>query len=148
MPDPKPDLDELERLLGEEIVAEDGQLFPWQSGTAAVHHAVNALPALLAIAREAEDHRRECNMLIEAAFNADAKATVLEEQQRWIPVGERLPPDDDDVEVFCHYEGNTISEVGLGAHYPEEGNWYVWGTDYEDYTVTHWRPLPKPPEAP
>ena len=60
------------------------------------------------------------------------------EAQRWIPVGERLPEIEDDVLVF---DGT----VNIGS-FDSDGRWY----DFEMMSisgVTHWRPLPAPPEV-
>lgn len=73
----------------------------------------------------------------------DYKASV----PKWIPVSEQLPPIDEEVLVFAY--GNEIRVWVLEKQYPysadvywecEEGYWE------EVSVVTHWMPLPEPPE--
>ena len=76
-------------------------------------------------------------------------------EQRWIPVGERLPDRDWDgfSAIVVVAAGNAYF---LGRYYKvepgDEGHecdadigerWYIETT----YPVTHWMPLPAPPEA-
>ena len=70
----------------------------------------------------------------------------LEEQQRWIPVSERLPEVDKRVEIFGGFEQTT--HIG---HYREHAK--QWDSEDGGYwhgknfgLITHWRPLPEPPE--
>lgn len=64
------------------------------------------------------------------------------EQYRWIPVSERLPENVDDVNAFA------LGKIVKTYYDSEEGKWssskYFW---YLDGEVTHWMPLPIPPEA-
>ena len=71
---------------------------------------------------------------------ADARE-LLEDQPRWIPVEEKLPEDPTDCLV---YDG---SQVQFCSYYCG-----TWNTPdcYESQTidgVTHWMPLPRPPEG-
>jgi len=60
----------------------------------------------------------------------------LEEQQRWIPVSERLP------EVDGYYW--TIDVLGKQEEWMyRHGGWYM---EKDISFITHWRPLPEPPE--
>lgn len=63
----------------------------------------------------------------------------LKEQQRWIPVTERLPEDDDDVLIMS---SGSIS-MGYYSVYNEYWADYI-NVYYDD--VTHWMPLPKAPK--
>lgn len=60
---------------------------------------------------------------------------------RWISVEERLPEDDSHYLVWAH--DNGAEEVAL---YYGDGEWLT--DDLENITrvVTHWMPLPEPPE--
>lgn len=61
----------------------------------------------------------------------------------WIPVSERLP--DADVDVLVYVPGVDSSYVWLG--FIENDVWY-WDTGSTmDFPVTHWMPLPEPPEV-
>lgn len=74
-------------------------------------------------------------------------------QQRWIPVSERLPEDEDDGEtvlavVFGKPHKNiTLHHAIMTAEYFYQGGWLVYEyPEWENPTVTHWMPLPEPPE--
>ena len=82
---------------------------------------------------------------IEDALNA--RIAELEAAQRWIPVSERLPEDGETVFVIIHdgferfENGNEVARLT----YLGNGNWWSW--ESERYVVTHWMPLPQPPEV-
>lgn len=69
----------------------------------------------------------------------------------WISVADRLP--DDDVMVLCIVSGRPQTNITLdeameiASHSRTEG-WIVetW-PEWDDPTVTYWRPIPEPPEV-
>jgi hypothetical protein len=71
----------------------------------------------------------------------DALQTRIDdlETQRWIPVSERLP------------EGRTVlvfkkdGSISIDTTYIDGGNYFWWESGQSK--VTHWMPLPEPPEA-
>lgn len=70
----------------------------------------------------------------------------LRDEARWIPVGEH-PTDSDALVVLRVPE---IPESLVDIAYQADGVWYyrIGGLVEEDgTTVTHWRPLPAPPEV-
>mgnify|MGYP001335451616 CR=1 FL=1 len=69
-----------------------------------------------------------------------ARVAELEAAQRWIPVTERLPEDTRDVLVWC-----GITEKG--CYSPSQHMWSVYDDGYSPIPVTHWMPLPQPPEV-
>lgn len=60
-------------------------------------------------------------------------------QQRWIPVSERLP--ERRRRVLCWLSYPDIEEIIVENQYYGNGMWMV-----ESEAVTHWMPLPEPPE--
>ena len=60
-------------------------------------------------------------------------------QQRWIPVSERLP--DRRRRVLCRLSYPDIEEIIVENQYYGNGMWME-----ESEAVTHWMPLPEPPE--
>jgi hypothetical protein len=65
----------------------------------------------------------------------------------WISVNDRLPEEDEDVLVMTA-EGKFASGGMHVASLDEDGVWYPsHGDGWEFPDVTHWMPLPKPPES-
>ena len=65
-------------------------------------------------------------------------------EPRWIPVSERLPELYETVFVVIYDGFENNSEVAR-LTYLGNGNWWSW--ESERYVVTHWTPLPEPPEV-
>lgn len=63
------------------------------------------------------------------------------DRSEWISVKERLPKDFDQALV---YDGDEHYPIGI-CHKGESGIWYS-DMAYGMGTITHWMPLPKPPE--
>ena len=65
---------------------------------------------------------------------------------RWIPVTERLPEDRGDVLVVAYWHERWGVYMGWCA--PERAAWsvHIGIGDRSDIAVTHWMPLPEPPE--
>lgn len=61
---------------------------------------------------------------------------------RWISVEERLPDEVKYVLVAAPYEDNVLQQVAFLF----KGGWYVYGAGEIAPTVTHWMPLPEPPD--
>lgn len=61
---------------------------------------------------------------------------------RWIPVEERLPPDN--VAVLVNHES-----TGVEMAFRQDGQWGISWTNHmhSGCAYTHWMPLPAPPEA-
>ena len=82
----------------------------------------------------------------------------LEAERRWIPVSERLPEDGREVLVFAEGLITAGSHCQCGAAFNDDDvlvetpTWLlgiegeVYGCDAYD-AVTHWMPLPNPPEV-
>lgn len=66
---------------------------------------------------------------------------------RWIPVTERLPEDRGDVLVAAYWHERWGVYMGWCA--PERAAWsvHIGIEDRNDVAVTHWMPLPEPPEV-
>jgi hypothetical protein len=66
----------------------------------------------------------------------------LNAERRWIPVSEKMPEQDVGVLVFTDYK-----KICVGWHV---GYWATWDDRVDlttQETVTHWMPLPEPPES-
>lgn len=66
----------------------------------------------------------------------------LASKPRWIPVSERLPEARDHVLVYAGFF-QPFNEV---SYIDAEGKWRFAYDDTEVPIVTHWQPLPEPPE--
>ena len=67
-----------------------------------------------------------------------AKAFLSEHfaEQRWIPVAERLPERGQEVIIFCERTQPNIF------------SYHFWSAEYNSWKgVTHWMPLPNPPNV-
>lgn len=97
--------------------------------------------------------------------------TVLKvlERTRWIPVTERLPEELEAVNIVWKnnnpepYYENIKGKTFVATGYYYNGNWYWFSAVCEDYlkeygkcpmdlvdegiNITHWMPLPEPPEV-
>ena len=69
-----------------------------------------------------------------------ARIAELEQQQRWIPVSERLP---EDWTMVLFTNGVTR---GIGQ-FDKDGFYDYWYEYSFNKPVTHWMPLPNPPEV-
>ena len=75
-------------------------------------------------------------------------AADVEPVRRWIPCSERLPGLPIDVlAVVSGTVGNIrlVDSLEIGSFHVEEGWILEMWPEWEDPTVTHWMPLPKPP---
>ena len=80
-------------------------------------------------------------------LHADALAYIqqLEAQvPRWISVEERLPDVDVDVVLIIPRIDGPCIRVGWLR---KTGRWWAAGQGIVPYEVTHWMPMPEPPEA-
>jgi len=85
---------------------------------------------------------------IDAALCAlKAHIAELEAAQRWIPVSERLP--EDRVTILAAFNNREILTAKYYKYYEGFGSvenyWRIEG--WHSGNVTHWMPLPEPPEV-
>jgi hypothetical protein len=74
------------------------------------------------------------------------QACEVREATRWIPVGERLPKEPDEhhcTRCFVFYENPDGRKYSAEGSYIGDGRFDVTGR----WKVTHWMPLPVPPEG-
>ncbi len=100
---------------------------------------------IAALQQEIEKLRGQNEQLREAAALVTKESAELLER-RWIPVEERLPEDRSDVLVVAYWHERWGAYMGWCA--PERAAWsvHVGIGDRSDIAVTHWMPLPEPPE--
>ena len=86
-------------------------------------------------------------------WSTDAMDAVrgLPDQSGWISVKDRLPENDHTVLVTRKIGKRAYVEVA--NYFPESGEWddpmseYLIGKALPSVTVTHWMPMPEPPEG-
>lgn len=87
------------------------------------------------------------NVEIVEKFQIDRMPTIDPEslRPRWIPVTERLPVEAKKVLCFLALSGGPMVETG---YYMGDEGWYYTGIEAPHHgIVTHWMPLPEPPEV-
>ena len=67
--------------------------------------------------------------------------------REWIPVTERLPDMQDEVLTYSECNGVRAGSVIVEGEGNEETIWYLCRTGKISIDVTHWMPLPEPPES-
>ncbi len=118
----------------------------WETPITLGYDLTEAADRIEAQAKEIEKLRGQNKQLREAAaLVAKESAELLE--RRWIPVEERLPEDRSDVLVVAYWHERWGAYMGWCA--PERAAWsvHIGIGDRSDIAVTHWMPLPKPPEV-
>ena len=115
-------------------------------GLAAADRIANQSTHIAALQQEIEKLRGQNEQLREAAALVTKESAELLER-RWIPVEERLPEDRSDVLVVAYWHERWGVYMGWCA--PERAAWsvHVGIGDRSDIAVTHWMPLPEPPEV-
>lgn len=82
-----------------------------------------------------------CKMFDVVMDAAEAIEQLRAQMPRWISVGERLP--EDDGYVLCHCNDGSPDVVAM---YYENRDFLNLDLDNITLSVTHWMPMPQPPE--
>ena len=111
----------------------------------AADRIANQSTHILALQKEIEGLRSQNEQLREAAaLVAKESAELLE--RRWIPVTERLPEvwrNDETAELVNYMIYRPDFGVDIGNYHAKAKKWLCMALPC---TVTHWMPLPEPPE--
>ena len=89
--------------------------------------------------QELIDERYRHDRLQDFCVAQGEELSKLKAQQRWIPVTERLPEDDDDVLIM------SSGSISMGYYSIYNEYWADYINVYNS-DVTHWMPLPEPPK--
>lgn len=115
-------------------------------GIAAADRIANQSTHIAALQQEIEKLRGQNKQLREAAaMVAKESAELLE--RRWIPVDERLPEvwrNDETAELVNYMIYSPDFGVDIGNYHAKAKKWLCMALPC---TVTHWMPLPEPPEV-
>ena len=68
---------------------------------------------------------------------------------QWISVKDRLPDNTDKVLIYATWNDYSISEICSAWYGGINGKWYAIAPvpdEFDDAVITHWMPLPEPPE--
>ena len=94
--------------------------------------------------------REACNRLGSQQTRIAQLEAELKEERRWIPVEERLPEPDKQVLAIVsgRWENITFDRAYELMSWSSDEGWIMeaW-PELEDPEVTHWKPLPEPPEV-
>lgn len=112
----------------------------------AADRIVNQNTHIAALQQEIEKLRGQNKQLREAAALVVKESAELLEQ-RWIPVEERLPEvwrNDETAELVNYMIYSPDFGVDIGNYHAKAKKWLCMALPC---TVTHWMPLPEPPEV-
>ena len=101
---------------------------------------------IVALQQEIEKLRGQNKQLREAAALVTKESAELLERH-WIPVEERLPEDRSDVLVVTYWHEKWGVYMGWCASERAAWSVHIGIGDRNDVAVTHWMPLPEPPEV-
>lgn len=111
------------------------------------HHRSKANAEFVAAARE------DIPYLLSLVDELTAEVEQLREGQRWIPVSERLPETANSVLIRVAHPGQAmkgftdIACYSRDKKHPQFSGWYFNDREKVESDVTHWMPLPAPPEG-
>lgn len=74
----------------------------------------------------------------------DSQCALLRNPPRWIPVSERLP--EEFATVLVVISTPSGSHVSFMSRHAQDGFWQHADGDIDEINVTHWMPLPDPPD--
>lgn len=115
-------------------------------GLAAADRIANLSTHIAALQQEIEKLRGQNEQLREAAALVTKESAELLER-RWIPVEERLPEvwrNDETAELVNYMIYSPDFGVDIGNYHAKAKKWLCMALPC---TVTHWAPLPEPPEV-
>lgn len=84
------------------------------------------------------DIRNDIAYLEEVINRKNERIDQLEAERRWIPVGESLPEKDVHVLVVVNFDNKDYVDI-------DKFDGCMW-VNYPSFQVSHWMPLPSPPE--
>lgn len=114
-------------------------------GLAAADRIANQITHIAALQQEIEKLRAQNEQLRESAALVTKESAELLER-RWIPVEERLPEvwrNDETAELVNYMIYSPDFGVDIGNYHAKAKKWLCMALPC---TVTHWMPLPEPPE--
>ena len=87
------------------------------------------------------------DLIVDEINNANLRIAELEAERRWIPVEERLPEKHECVLLLMKSKRYGVG-VGIGHRLSSERHgWMVTYLPMPYDEITHWMPLPNPPEV-
>jgi len=96
----------------------------------------------LSFATNSPDAHESASLLHYCVNHAADEIEQMRGERRWIPVQERLPEQNEPVLIYTEMIGRHVASID------EEGEWFCdYGGEWLFPNVTHWMPLPQPPEA-
>lgn len=110
----------------------------------AADRIANQSTHIAALQKEIEKLRGQNEQLREAAALVTKESAELLER-RWIPVEERLP--EDPVKKVLVFVPHTHGDIVDAGRYLGADGWVLEGWHLTQNAVTHWMPLPEPPEV-
>lgn len=138
-------LDEIRARLAE--YSKKGNVFQTSEDICFAKYSENVLPALLSALSERDVEIARLREALKGAKVVADQATKIIEADRWISVEARLPEDEQQILVLTR---GTKFRVHSGYYAANDGDGYRFRACKDGAWfngVTHWKPLPAPPDA-
>ena len=85
---------------------------------------------------------RRAKLAVQTILNQQAEIEKLKKASEWISVDDRLPSKNGTYQVIGGY-----SKTGRTDNWPHVKSFCLDGEYWNSDRITHWQPLPKPPEV-
>ena len=128
------------------VDADELVMFPYSEGPGTEEQIAEWIEQAGLSEDDTADRARElCWMVIEGCINVVKTQPTLTPQNEWVSVEERLP-EDKQIVLFHQKNGFIYCAEYFAGNKLLSPAWFIDNDCWEAGEVTHWMPLPEPPE--